>query len=352
MKVLITGITGQLGSYVAEHYLNLGYEVIGLTRRVSTDNTQRLKGIIKDIKMVEGDSTDYTSIFSLLFQHKPDLIINCSAQSHVHSSFKQPFYTAEATQTSVLNLLESVRVLKDYNYNPKIYQCSSSEMFGSSYTLKLDQENNRIKFQDENTPFKPQSPYAVAKLAAHNLCRIYRDAYDIHVVCGIMFNYESERRGEKFVTRKITKWIGEFYRWLNGVNPNNVESAGNYLVYNGRSFPKLRLGNINASRDWTHATDMVAGIHLSLEQEKPDDYVFSSGCTHTVKEFLEVALEEIGVSGHISSYYLIDEDLFRPAEVEYLRGYPRKANDKLGWYPTVSFEDLVSRMVWNDIENG
>lgn len=347
-KVLITGITGQFGSYAAELFLDQGYEVIGLVRRTSTDNTQRIKHIIDKVRLIEGDITDYTSIFFLLQSEKPDLIIWAAAQSHVHTSFKQPHYTFAATQMGVLNLLESVRTID--NYNPKIYHCSSSEMFGSNYTLKLDQENNRIKFQDENTPFKPQSPYAIAKLAAHNLCRIYRNAYDIHVSCGIMFNYESERRGENFVTRKITKWIAEFYKWLDGTNPKNVKSEGDYLTYNGLKFPKLKLGNINASRDWTHAQDMINGMFLCLQQDKADDYVFSSGETHTVKHFLELALREIGIEDNFSFYYTIDPSLYRPSEVEYLRGFPRKANEVLGWHPTIEFEDLVSRMVWSDIE--
>jgi GDPmannose 4,6-dehydratase len=259
---------------------------------------------------------------------KPDEYYNLAAQSHVATSFEQPSYTWDATAKGVLNALEAIR---NESADTKFYQASSSEMFGKNYTTVYDDfGENPIKFQNEETAFYPQSPYAIAKLAGHHLVRNYRDSYNIFACSGILFNHESERRGENFVTRKITKWLGEF-----------IASDKD------KKFPKLRLGNLDAHRDWGHAQDYVKAMWLMLQQENPDDYVVATGNTYTIKEFLEAAFSRYDLNWE--KYVVIDPKFYRPAEVEFLRGSPKKAKEKLKWSPEISFYQLVERMVEHDV---
>ena len=368
MKAIIFGITGQDGSYLAELLHDKGYEVIGVTRRVSVDTLQRISHILPQIKIVEGDITDAFSVSNVIKEHEPDEVYNLAAQSHVGTSFTQPSLTWDVTAGGCLNILEGVRY-SGRKEKIKFYQASSSEMFGKNFSTKSRKlsvgdvmcglEGGDIKYQDEDTPFAPQSPYAIAKLASHHLVRNYRDSYGIFACSGILFNHESERRGEKFVTRKITKWIGEFVTWqLN--NPIVFENCQlseyenldtDYIYIEGKSgpkFPKLRLGNLDAYRDWGHAEDYVRAMWLMMQQEVPDDYVVATGETHSVRDFLNIAFAHVGI-GEWDDFVVIDPEFYRPAEVDYLLGFPNKAKSSLGWNPDVSFKDLVHRMIEKDI---
>jgi GDPmannose 4,6-dehydratase len=327
---IITGVTGQDGSYLAELLTANKYKVYGIYRRTSSLNFSRLYNVLKNknFHLLEGDICDPYCVARILKAIKPDEYYNLAAQSHVATSFEQPSYTWDATAKGVLNALEAIR---NESADTKFYQASSSEMFGKNYTTVYDDfGENPLKFQNEETPFYPQSPYAIAKLAGHHLVRNYRDSYNIFACSGILFNHESERRGENFVTRKITKWLGEF-----------IASDKD------KKFPKLRLGNLDAHRDWGHAEDYVKAMWLMLQQENPDDYVVATGNTYTIKEFLEVAFSRYDLDWE--KYVVIDPKFYRPAEVEFLRGSPRKAKQKLGWSPDVSFYKLVERMVENDV---
>jgi len=330
MKAIIFGITGQDGSHLADLLLEKNYEVVGVCRRSSTNNTGRIKHILDDekLKLIQGDITDAHSINNILKEHDDvDEIYNLAAQSHVAVSFKQPGLTWDITGKGCLNILQSIvdREMLDVRF----YQASSSEMFGKSYDI--DREQN--KYQDEDTKFLPQSPYAIAKCAAHYITRLYREGYGLHASSGILFNHEGPRRGETFVTRKITKWIGDF-------------------VKSGRSnrskdFPKLRLGNLEAFRDWGYAGDYVEAMWMMLQKDKPEDYVICTGNTHTIREFLDVAFSHIKIKDW-SKYVVQDPEFYRPAEVDYLRGRNQKAQNKLHWEPKHSFEDLVKMMVDHD----
>lgn len=326
MKALVFGVTGQDGSYISELLLKKGYAVTGVARRVSVDTTCRIRHIIKDIKLAEGDITDQFCVSSIIYTEMPNEIYNLAAQSHVATSFTQPSATWAATAGGCMNILESIRYHNMID-QVKYYQAGSSEMFGRNYDTKGNE-----KYQDENTAFKPQSPYAIAKLAAHHLVDSYRESYGLFGCSGILFNHESERRGENFVTRKITKWIGEFVR--GGKSPTH---------------PRLHLGNLDARRDWGHAEDYVDAMWRMLQQDEPADYVISTGETHSIREFLDMAFSYVGVNDW-SQYVVVDPKFFRPAEVDYLLGISNKAREKLGWAPKTSFESLVKRMVDYDIQ--
>ena len=359
---IIFGVTGQDGSYLAELLLKKNYRVIGVSRRSSTDNTERLTEVINNSNFTfqEGDITDAFCVGNFIMEYRPNEVYNLAAQSHVGTSFTQASLTWDITAKGCLNILEAIIAIDN---SIKFYQASSSEMFGSNFTHDGDD-----KYQDEFTKFSPNSPYAVAKLAAHNLVRVYRESYNLHGSCGILFNHESERRGEKFVTRKITKWIGEFTNW-------EKESAIDFSSTNNRftfddtyenigipqermfldamrnpSFPKLRLGNLDAYRDWGHAEDYVYAMWLMLQQDVPDDYVISTGEAYSIRNFLEEAFKCIDIVDY-ENYLVIDPKFFRPCEVPYLKGSYCKAKDKLGWKPNISFSQLVQRMVENDIQN-
>lgn len=322
-KAIITGVNGQDGSYLADLLLEKNYTVIGLYRRSSTNTLDRVSHLLNNPNFIleEFDLTDPSGCNDVIHRHQPHEVYNLAAQSHVGTSFKQPTTTFEIDTIGVVNLLEAI---KNYSFSTKFYQASTSEMFGFNYSTNL----TGLKYQDEDTALLPQSPYGVAKLAAHNMVRIYRTGYGIFGCCGILFNHESPRRGENFVTRKITKYIGQVKR--------------------GETSQKLKLGNLSAHRDWGHAKDYVRAMWLMLQQSSPTDYVVATGNTWSVQNFLELAFEYAGLN--YKDYVEIDPDLYRPAEVEYLRGMSTKAQTYLNWKPEISFIDLVKDMVDHDIQ--
>ena len=350
MKAIIFGVTGQHGSHLVDLLLAKNYYVVGVARRCSVDNTSRLHHIKTHncFELFEGDITDAHSVAGVLTEHKDvNEIYNLAAQSHVATSFKQPGLTWDITGKGCLNVLQS---MVDLGLSAKFYQASSSEMFGASYNT-----SDNVKYQDENTKFLPQSPYAIAKCAAHYMTRLFREAYGVHASAGILFNHEGPRRGETFVTRKITKWIGDFQRWTTKMEINHTDMLKldcDRLFASGEqySFPKLRLGNLDASRDWGYAGDYVEAMWLMLQQDYPDDYVVCTGETHTIRDFLDVAFNRIGITNW-SEYVIIDPEFYRPAEVEYLKGCADKAKNNLNWSPKISFSELVELMVDSDIKN-
>ena len=317
---LITGITGQDGSYLAEMLLKKGYKVVGVKRRTSLISTDRIDNIFNDpdlimnFDLVYGNMNDSGCLHRLLIEHQPDEIYNLAAQSHVRVSFETPEETTEFVAMGTLRLLEAY---KNICPEAKFYQASSSEMFG----------DNPENPQSETTRLMPASPYACAKVYAHNLCRNYRESYGLHISSGILFNHESPRRGETFVTRKITRAAARIKMGLQD---------------------DLLLGNLDAKRDWGFAGDYVEAMWLMTQQEKPDDYVVATGETHTVKEFLQVVFDYAGLD--IDEYVRIDERLFRPHEVPLLLGDATKAKEKLGWEPKVNFEGLAKMMYDEDLK--
>ena len=358
---MIFGITGQDGSYLAELLLENNYKVVGITRRVSVDTLERIKHLKKNPRLIveEGDVTDCFCISNLIKKHSPEEIYNLSAQYHVGTSFTQPSLTWDVTAGGCLNILEAMRYSGIFE-TTKFYQASSSEMFGKNYSV-LESDMGKKKFQNENTPFMPQSPYAIAKLAAHHLVRNYREAYGLFGCCGILFNHESERRGENFVTRKITKYIAA----LMGRLQEQLATIEDVYEYNDETlawppkavdakrtismYPKLRLGNLDARRDWGHAEDYVRAMWLMLQKNVPDDYVIATGKTCSVRDFLDEAFLYVGIDDW-SDYVMVDPKFYRPAEVDYLLGDASKATVNLTWKPTVDFKSLVRRMVQNDVE--
>ncbi len=296
-KALITGITGQDGSYLAELLLGKGYTVYGLARRTSSTNTSRIDHIMDKIELVPGDMTDQGSLVNVIKHCEPDEVYNLAAQSFVGSSWSQPLYTGDVTALGVTRLLEAIRI---NGLNAKYYQASSSEMFG-----KVQQTP-----QSESTPFYPRSPYAVAKLYGHWITINYRESYNMFACSGILFNHESPRRGIEFVTRKISDGVARIYHGLN---------------------KELRLGNLDAKRDWGFAGDYVEAMWKMLQHDTPDDYVIATGETHTVKEFCEIAFETAGLDWE--KYVKVDPKFMRPAEVNLLLGDASKARKALGWQP-------------------
>jgi GDPmannose 4,6-dehydratase len=323
---LITGITGQDGSYLSEFLLDQGYEVHGIIRRTSTFNTDRIDHIYIDphspdarLFLHYGDLTDGTTLRRILEEVKPIEIYNLGAQSHVRVSFDSPEYTVDSVAMGALRILEAVR---DYQQRTKIevrfYQAGSSEMFGKVIEVP----------QKETTPFYPRSPYSCAKVYAHWQTINYRESYDLFACNGILFNHESPRRGETFVTRKITRAVARI-----------VEGTQK----------KLYLGNLDSKRDWGYAKDYVKAMWMMLQQDKPDDYVVATGETYEIKEFLDIAFNHVNLNWH--DYVAFDPRYLRPAEVDLLIGDPTKAKEKLGWEPSVSFEELVKLMVNADLIN-
>jgi GDPmannose 4,6-dehydratase len=334
-RALITGVNGQDGSYLSEFLLSKGYSVIGIARRASTNNLKERLGHIShklDFKVVEGDITDAASINDLVLQYKPDEIYNLAAQSHVGTSFQQPVSTWNINAIGVQNILDSIRKLAP---KTKFYQASTSEMFGSM----IDEDG----FQRETTELSPNSPYAIAKVTAHHNVRLYREAYDIFACSGILFNHESPRRGEGFVTRKITKYIAslkEHIEFVSGWAADESELVRHVLGY----VEPLRLGNLDAKRDWGFAGDYVEAMWKMLQQSEPDDYVIATGETHTVREFLDEAFRLVGIS-HWENFVVIDSSFIRPHEVPLLKGDASKAKKILKWEPKVYFKELVKMMV-------
>ena len=312
-KALITGITGQDGSYLAEALLQKGYEVVGMVRRSSTVNYERIAHIQGSIEFVNGDLLDQISLIDAIKIHEPDEIYNLAAQSFVQTSFGQPVLTGETTALSVTRMLDAIRIV-----NPKIrfYQASSSEMFGKVAEVP----------QTEATPFYPRSPYGVAKVYGHWITVNYRESYNLHASSGILFNHESPRRGLEFVTRKISYGAASIKLGLE---------------------EKLSLGNLDAKRDWGFAGDYVEAMWMMLQQEEPDDYIICSGMTHSVREFCDLAFSHLGLN--YEDHVVVDEQFFRPAEVDLLVGDYGKAKRVLAWEPSTSFEDLVTMMVEADL---
>ena len=343
MKAIITGITGQDGSHLADLLLEKNYEVIGVARRCSVDTGERIKHLLNynNFKLIDGDITDVSSVINIFKDNdNVDEVYNLAAQSHVGVSFKQPALTWDVTGKGCLNLLQSLVDLKMNHV--RFYQASSSEMFGSSY----DVDRNGVKYQDEQTKFMPNSPYAIAKCAAHNCVRIYRNAYNIHASAGILFNHEGPRRGENFVTQKIIRWIQNFKKWLSyeGYMGFPTDFTDDHIIIHRESFPKLRLGNLKAYRDWGYAGDYVKAMWMMLQQEKPDDYVICTGKTYTIEDFIDEAFTQAGLENW-RNYIVIDPEFYRPCEVDYLRGDYSKAKKKLGWSPKCNLEGLIKLMM-------
>ena len=312
-RALITGINGMDGSHLADLLLNKGYEVFGMERRCSSPNRVNTKHLVNRINFINGDLTDQNSLLRCIKESSPNEIYNLGAQSFVGESWNTPEQTSDVTGLGVLRMLEAIR---EYGEDVKFYQASSSEMFGRMV-------ENPAK---ESTPFYPRSPYGVSKLYGHWITKNYRESYDMFACSGILFNHESERRGLEFVTRKITNGVAQ--------------------IYNGM-MDKITLGNLDSYRDWGYAPDYVEAMWMMLQQEKPDDYVIATGETHSIREFLDVAFNHVGISDW-SDYVEQDPRFMRPAEVDVLRGNATKAKENLGWKPKTSFEQLVKKMVDND----
>lgn len=368
--VLIFGANGQDGSYLSELCLAREDKVIGVVRRSSTNNKERLNSFLHNPNLIieEGDITDSVSVNELINKYRPNEVYNTAAQSHVATSFSQPSYTFTVDCIGVLNILEAIRV---FSPQSRFVQSSTSEMFGANASYEYDiqgclarfdglldiksegyKNRDSEAFQDEDTPFSPNSPYAIAKVAAFNLVQLYRKSYNLFACNAIMFNHESPRRGELFVTRKITKWIGQFKKWTK-INPEYFTNEKYDLIFTAeqqlQEFPKLKLGYIDAYRDWGHAKDYCRAEMMILAHDKPEDFVVATGETHTVKEFLSVAFEEAGL-GNWADYVVIDPSLYRPCEVPYLLGKSTKIQTMLGWKPEIDFEALVKEMVQHDIQ--
>ena len=342
-KAIITGVTGQDGSHLADLLLEKNYEVVGVARRSSVDTTQRIKHLSSNnnFKLVEGDITDVSSVINIFKDNdNVDEVYNLAAQSHVATSFKQPAHTWDVTGQGCLNMLQSLIDLK--MLHTKFYQASSSEMFGSSYDVNKAGE----KYQNEQTKFMPNSPYAIAKCAAHHTVRVYRNAYGLHASSGILFNHEGPRRGENFVTQKIINWIADFKNWKLKHGNGDLSYSKDNIHIDDYTFPKLRLGNLNAYRDWGYAGDYVEAMWIMLQQEKADDYVVCTGESYTISDFLDIACNISGLENW-SELVVIDSTFYRPSEVDYLRGDFSKAKNKLGWQPKYNHQrslDCLARL--------
>jgi GDPmannose 4,6-dehydratase len=311
---LISGITGQDGSYLAEFLLEKGYDVVGMVRRSSTVTFERIAHIQDKMTIVQGDLHDQSSLVSLMEDYKPDEVYNLAAQSFVPTSWSQPVLTGEVTALGVTRMLEAIRMVKP---KARFYQASSSEMFGKVMEVP----------QKESTPFYPRSPYGVAKVYGHWITVNYRESYDMHAVSGILFNHESPRRGIEFVTRKITYGVARIKLGMQ---------------------EELRLGNLESRRDWGYAGDYVRGMWMMLQQDAPDDYVIGTGETHSVGEFCEIAFGHVGLD--YKDYVVQDPKFYRPAEVDLLVSDPTKAREALGWEPEVGFKELITMMLDADLQ--
>lgn len=314
-NALITGITGQDGSYLAEFLLEKGYRVYGMVRRTSTFNNERIRHLLDRIELIDADLLDQLSLIQALRQSQADEVYNLAAMSFVATSFQQPVATGEYTALSVVRMLEAVRLA---DWPIRFYQASTSEMFGKAQTAP----------QNEHTPFYPRSPYGVSKLYGHWITVNFRESYNMFACSGILFNHESPRRGHEFVTRKISRGVARIKSGLQN---------------------KLVLGNLEAQRDWGFAGDYVEAMWHMLQQDKPDDYVIATGSTHSVRDFVVAAFAHVGIHDW-QRYVEIDPQLYRPAEVDQLIGDASRARQRFGWRPRVTFEELVSMMVENDLQ--
>lgn len=321
-RALITGITGQDGSFLAELLLDKGYEIYGLVRRLSKPNLDNIEHIIDYINLIDGDLADQSSVINAVNKSCPDEIYNLAAQSFVATSWQQAEYTCNVTGMGAFRVFEAVRMIGSYikgndpKHNMKIYQASSSEMFGDV-----------IPPQNEMTQLNPRSPYGAAKAFAHNMAKVYRDSYNMYITCGILFNHESERRGIEFVSMKIANAVARIDAGLQ---------------------KELRLGNLDAKRDWGYTKDYVKAMWMMMQQDKPDNFVIASGENHTIREFVEIAFDHVGLNWQ--DYVVIDQSFFRPAEIYDLRGDYSKAKKVLGWELKTSFKDLVKIMVDSEID--
>jgi GDPmannose 4,6-dehydratase len=311
---LITGITGQDGSYLAEFLLEKGYRVVGMNRRTSTENVQRIAHIVDQVEMVQGDLLDQNSLANILKECEPDEVYNLAAQSFVPTSWSQPLLTGEITALGVARMLEAIRIV---NPSIRFYQASSSEMFGKVQAVP----------QTEDTPLYPRSPYGVAKVYGHWITVNYRESYDMYAVSGILFNHESPRRGLEFVTRKVTDGVAR--------------------IVAGKA-TELRMGNLDARRDWGFAGDYVRAMWLMLQQDEPDDYVIATGKTHRVEDLVRLTFGAVNLDWE--KHIKIDPRFVRPAEVDLLIGDPAKAKRKLGWEPKVTFEEMIHMMLDHDLK--
>jgi GDPmannose 4,6-dehydratase len=337
-KVIITGVTGQDGSYMADHLLEAtDYEIFGMIRRASTNNHHNIKHLLNNprFKLVVGDLTDSQSIDNIIREIQPDFFINLAAQSFVGASWQIPEQTFDIDAVGVIRCLEAIR---KHTPQCRFYNAGSSEELG----------NVDYSPQDENHPLKPRSPYGAAKAAARHIVKVYRESYNLFAIQGLLYNHESPRRGEEFVTRKITKEVARIKKALD----------------HGYEFEPLELGNIYSKRDWSHSKDFVRGIWMMLNQSEPKEYLLASGETHTVKEFIEKAFNIININGYwdeneINEKFIYNNKIlvkinpifYRPAEVDLLLGDPQKAKIELNWKPEISFEDLIKEMVDNDLKN-
>jgi len=313
-RALVTGVTGQDGSHLAELLLDQGYEVVGMVRRTSTVNFDRIRHFQDRIHIVQGDLLDQVSLINILQQYRPDEVYNLAAQSFVPTSFTQPVLTGEFTALGVTRVLDAIRIV---DRSIRFYQASSSEMFGKVHEVP----------QRETTPFHPRSPYGVAKVYGHWITINYRESYDLFACSGILFNHEGPRRGLEFVTHKITHTVARIKLGLTD---------------------ELRLGNLDARRDWGYAPDYVRAMWLMLQQDEPDDYVIATGETHSVREFCQEAFDYVGLDWE--KYVVVDPKFYRPAEVDLLVGDASKAGRVLGWEPSVTFRDLVRIMLDADLQ--
>jgi len=318
-RALITGITGQDGFHLTELLQSKGYKIYGLLNGQRNSRVMEFSSKFPDVELLAGDLTDFSSLMRAIDLAKPNELYNLGAISFVGLSFKQPELTANVTGLGPLRLLEAMRTL-GAEKEIKFYQASSSEMFGKVLQVP----------QNELTGFYPRSPYGVAKVYAHQICVNYRESYQMHVSCGILFNHEGEYRGEEFVTRKITKSISQ--------------------IKKGK-LDKIRLGTLEPKRDWGYAGDYVEAMWLMMQQETPSDYVIATGETHSVRDFLAIALDSAGIEGEPEDFVIIDESFKRPAEVDLLVGDASKAREVLGWKPKVTFSELVQKMVDHDLKN-
>lgn len=327
---IVYGSTGQVGSYFVEELLSQSYRVVGVQRRSSTNNTENLQGVLShpSFSLIEGDIVDPSSVNNIISKYQPEICVNMAAMSHVHTSFSQPSYTYDVVAKGPLLLLEAIR---HYSTATRFIQASSSEMFGSNYSYTYD----NIKYQNEYTTLSPNSPYAIAKVAAHHAVSLYRRAYGLYAYAAIFFNMESPRRGENFVTRKITKYIA------NLMKTSNIANIAN--------FPKLKLGNLRAVRDWGYAPDYVRGAMLMIQKSDPDDFVFGTGECYAVEDFLTEAFRVVDIEDW-TKFVEVDKDLYRPCEVPYLHSDAKRAKQILGWEPSITFKELVEIMVQSDIE--
>lgn len=347
----VSGCLGQDGAYLTRLLLNEGFNVIGLHRRYSTPNYWRLEelGILNHerLQLKEGDISDSHFMTQLIMRYKFDHFYNTAAMSHVGSSFECPDYTMEVDGNAVIGMLEAIRL---YSNHTKFYQCSTSELYGNNYT-----EKEGKRFQNEDTPFSPTSPYAVAKLAGHFGVKLYREAYGLFAVAGILHNHDGILRGDNFLTRKVTKWISSFIKWRNKYNTpalvfdkDEIYIGGRTSREQGYQFPKLKLGNLDSTRDIGSSADYVEAMYLMLEQEKPIDYVIGTGVPTKMSEFVSYCFDAVGISNW-QDYVEIDKSLFRASEVNYLLADPSRANKELGWKAKTTVKELAKEMVLADL---